>query len=60
MSNHPAIETHINNSTQRPYGIGPVDGICSSSSILHDSTRDHDDILRRRRQLLNDKVYHLP
>lgn len=52
--------THINDTTQRPNGIWPVDRICSSTSILHDCTCDHNNILCGMRQFLNDKVDHLP
>ena len=52
--------SHINNPTQRPNSIRPVYHIPTHTrSILHDTTRHHNHILRRLRQLLDNKVHHL-
>jgi len=51
--------TDIDNATQRPDGIGPVDGIGAAARILHNGACDHDDVLGRVGKLLNDEVDHL-
>lgn len=51
--------TYVDDATQSTNGIGSEDCVCATSSILHDRTSDHDDILSRVGQLLDDKVDHL-
>lgn len=50
---------YIDNTAKRPDGIGSEDDVCAAASVLHDGTRDHDDVLGGAGQLLDDKVYHL-
>ena len=56
----PDSSTHVNDPAERPNGIWSIDCVCSTTSILHDGACDHNNILCRMRQLLNDKVDHLP
>lgn len=52
---------YINDPAKRSYSVGPVHHIAAHRrGVLHDTARDHDDILRRVRQLFDDKVDHLP
>lgn len=52
---------YINNPTQRSDRIRSVDYITPHRRrVFHDRARDHDDILGRLCQLLDDEVHHLP
>ncbi len=51
--------SHINDTAQRANGVGPVDYLGAATGILHDRARNHDNILCRACQLLDDEVYHL-
>ena len=51
--------TYINDSAKCTNGIGPVNHITSYSGILHDTASDHNHILGRIRQLLDNKIDHL-
>jgi hypothetical protein len=54
-------QPYINNPTQTPYGICAVHHITPhSGSILHNTARHHNHILRRLCQLLDHQVHHLP
>jgi hypothetical protein len=53
------VATHINDSAERADCIWSVNRICSTTCILHYCTCDHNNILCRMRQFLNDKVDHL-
>lgn len=52
-------ETNINDTAQGSNSVGSEDGIAAAAGILHDCAGNHDDILGRVGQLLNDEVDHL-
>lgn len=49
----------INDSAQRPDGIGPVQNVAADRSVLHDDTGRHNHILRGTSQLLQNEINHL-
>jgi len=49
----------IDDSAEGADRIGAVHDIAADRSVLHDGGRDHDDIVGRARQLLDDEVDHL-
>lgn len=51
--------THIDDTAQGSNGIGAVNGVAAATCVLHNCARDHDDVLGRVGQLLDDKVDHL-
>lgn len=53
------MHTYVNDTTERTNCVWSVDGICATTRILHDCARDHNNILRRMRQLLDGEVDHL-
>jgi len=54
------FKAYINNPAQRPDRIRPVDHITTHCRrVFHNTARDHDNILSRLRELLDDKVDHL-
>lgn len=57
---HQKARTYVYNAAERPNCVWPVDGIRATTSILHNCACDHNNILRRMRQLLNSKMNHLP
>lgn len=52
-------DAYVDNAAKSPDGIGSENNICTATSVLHDCTCDHNDVLGRAGQLLDDKVYHL-
>jgi hypothetical protein len=63
VNSHPAHQnalTYVDDAAERTNRVWSVDGICATTSILHDRTRNHNNILRRMRQLFDGKVHHLP
>ena len=56
---HDEGRTYINNTTESTDGVGPVYSIGAAASILHNGTRNHDNILGGVGQLLDNKVNHL-
>lgn len=54
------ISSYIDNTAQRSNGVGSVNRIRSTTSILHNRACNHNNILRRVSQLLDDQVDHLP
>jgi hypothetical protein len=51
--------SYINNATERPNSVGTVDGVGAAACVLHDGARDHDNVLGRAGELLDDEVDHL-
>ncbi|KAI6775225.1 hypothetical protein HG530_001983 [Fusarium avenaceum] len=51
--------TYIDNSAESTDSVGSVDGIGAASGILHNRAGNHNNILSRVGELLNDKVDHL-
>lgn len=51
--------SYIDNTAQCPDSVWPEDDVGAAAGILHYGTRDHDDVLCRAGQLLNDEVDHL-
>lgn len=51
--------TYIDNAAKSTNSIGSVDGIGAASSILHNRASNHNDILGRVGELLDNKVNHL-
>jgi hypothetical protein len=49
----------VNDAAQGSDGIGAVDDVAADSSVLHDAAGDHDDILSRVGELLDDQIDHL-
>lgn len=54
------VSTYVDNSAQSTDGIGPVDCVAAASGVLHHGAGDHDNILGRIGQLLDDQEHHLP
>ena len=50
----------VDDAAERPNGIGPVYDVAAHLAILHDAAGDHDDVLGRVGQLLDDQIHHLP
>lgn len=53
------ISTYVDNSAQSTDGIGSVDCVATASGVLHYGAGNHDDILGRIGQLLDDQEHHL-
>lgn len=51
--------SYVDDSAEGSNGIGSVYGLAATSSILHNCASNHDDILGRVGELLDDKVDHL-
>lgn len=51
--------TNVDDTAQGSNGIGSEDGIAAAARILHNGAGNHDDILSRVGQLLDDEVDHL-
>lgn len=52
-------DSYVNNSAEGTDGVGTVNSIATTTSILHDCAGDHDDVLGGLGELLDDKVHHL-
>lgn len=50
---------YIDNTTQGPDGIWPVNNVGTTTSIFHDRAGDHNNILGGVGQLLDNEVHHL-
>jgi len=59
LNPNPYPSTYINDSAQCSDSIGSVYHVASHGGILHNTTRDHNDIFCGVCQLLDDKVDHL-
>lgn len=53
------MSAYIDDAAEGADGIRTVDGVGATASILHDGAGNHNDILGRVGQLLDDKVDHL-
>lgn len=51
---------YVDNAAERTNCVWSVDGIRATTSIFHNSTRNHNNIFCRMRQLLDSKMNHLP
>ena len=51
--------TNIYYPTQCPDGIGTIEDIASNSSIFHNATSDHDDIVCGASQFFENQIHHL-
>jgi hypothetical protein len=54
------MSTYVDDSAQSTDGIGSVDCVAATSGILHNGAGDHDNVLSRIGQLLDDQEDHLP
>lgn len=52
--------TYVYYPAQRSDSVCPVQYITPNSCVLHDTARDHDNILSSIRQFLDNQVHHLP
>lgn len=53
------LSTNVDDAAQGSDGVGPENSVVAASGVLHDGASDHDNILCRIGQLLNDEVDHL-
>jgi len=51
--------TYVNDAAQSSDRVGAEDGVAAAAGILHNGAGDHDDVLGRVGNLLDDKVDHL-
>lgn len=49
----------VDNATEGANGVGAVDDVAADRSVLHDGGGDHDNIIGRGGELLDDEVDHL-
>lgn len=53
------MSTYVDNTAQSSDGIGSVDCVAAASGVLHYGAGNHDNILGRIGQLLDDQEHHL-
>lgn len=55
-----ALGAYVDDTTQSSYSVCPVDHVAARRCrVLHDTTRDHNYIFGRLRELFDDEVHHL-